>query len=457
MIPRYNMLSEDDRLGVAVSGGADSVVLLRILHALSDTFRWSLTILHVNHELRGSESDADEEFVRQLGELYRIPILVQRGPIGAGNREQEARRVRRTFFRHAMQSEGLRKVALGHTKTDQAETVLLRLLRGSGLTGLAGMPFVSKDGLIRPLLMTSREETREFAAVNQLIWRDDTSNNDVRFARNLLRLKVIPELTRDFNSNLEGVLAGTADIAREEEDHWNRKVEQVFRRLSGKTRLGIIIELKTFKVLHLALKRRVLRRAVSEVRGDLRSIDLSHIEAILAISESSHGHDRVMIPGLDALRSFDSLLLCRPEALQQPRGYALELQLGISCQLPFEGGELKIVPVNPDSQNCVNFKNEQDFLTEEAHLNGEVVDAASLRVRNWEPGDKLLRVGHAAAEKVKTLFQDHKVLLWERRHWPVVVAGNEIVWVRRFGVAANFSASDESRYKICIRYRPCVG
>jgi tRNA(Ile)-lysidine synthase len=454
IIPRYNMLSEGHRLGVAVSGGADSVVLLYILHALMGTFRIELTILHVNHELRGSESDADEEYVRQLANAYSIPILVKHGPVRAGNLEQEARRTRRTFFRQAMQDHHLQKIALGHTRTDQAETVLLRLLRGSGLTGLAGMPLSSRDGLIRPLLTTSREEVRKFAEQNQITWRDDSSNNDVRFARNRLRLETIPELVRGFNSNLEGILAGTANIAREEEAYWQQKVERIFRQLSRNTHLGITIELKSFKTLHLALKRRVIRYAVGKVRGDLRSIDLSHIDAILAISESSHGHDRVIIPGLDALRSFDCLLLCRPEALKQRRSYSLNVQLGMSHQLPFAAGELKIIRINPDAQNCVNFKNEQDFWTEEAHLNGEALTTVDLQARNWEPGDRLLRAGHATAEKVKTLFQDYKVLLWERRHWPVVVAGSEIVWVRRFGIAANFSASDESRCQIRILYRP---
>ena len=450
------MLSGDNRLGVAVSGGADSVVLLYILRALGEAFRIEITVLHVNHGLRGSESDADEEFVRQLAKAYSFPIVVEKGPVQAGNLEGEARRIRRSFFHWTMQHHHLHKIALGHTQTDQAETVLLRLFRGSGLTGLGGMPFVSKDGLIRPLLTTSREEVRTFAENSHLTWRDDASNQDVRFARNRLRLETIPELIRNFNSNLEGVLVGTASIIREEEAYWRRVAERTFRKLCRKNHLGIILDLKSFRNLHLALRRRVIRHAISKIRGDLRAVDLSHVDAVLAISKGSHGHDRVIIPGLDALRSFDYLLLCKPEALRQGRGYSFEIQFGTSYQLPFGAGELKIDRIYPDSQNYVNFKNEQDFLTEEAHLNDEVLTTGRLQVRNWEPGDRLLRTGHAAAEKVKTLFQDHKVLLWQRRHWPVVVAGREIVWVRCFGVAANFSASDESCYKLRILYRPGI-
>ena len=447
------MLSEGGRWGVAVSGGADSVVLFYVLHELAQNLPIHLTILHVNHQLRGAESNADEEFVRRLAATYDVPLLVELGPVAAGNLEGEARRIRRTFFHRAMQDHHLHRIALGHTQTDQAETVLLRLFRGSGPTGLAAMPVVSKDGLIRPLLTTSREEVRIFAEKNQIAWRDDASNQDVRFARNRLRLETIPALLRDFNSNLESVLAGTAEIIRTEEAHWRRVVERTFRKLSRKTHLGLTIDLSLFRNLHLAFKRRVIRHAISTIRGDLRSLDRSHIDAVLAICESSQGHDRVIIPGLDAMRSFDHLLLCSPEALRQGRGYRFKIQFGTKYELPFGAGDLKIERIYPEGQNCVNFKDEQDFLTEEAHLTSEAFTADSLQVRNWEPGDRLLRAGHAAAEKVKTLFQEDKVLLWERRHWPVVVAGNEIVWVRRFGVAANFSASDESRCKFRILYR----
>lgn len=449
------MLSEGDRLGIAVSGGADSVVLLHILHALSGALRLQLTVLHINHKLRGADSDADEEFVRRLAEFYKVSILVQHGPPSrTGNLEQEARRIRRAFFHQVRQDCNLQGIALGHTQTDQAETVLFRLLRGSGPTGLAAMPFVSKDRLIRPLLTTTREEVREFAEQNQITWRDDSSNHDLRFARNRLRLKIIPELARDFNPSLGSVLAGTANIAREEENYWHRMVERTFRQLSQRTYLGITIELKAFKKLDLALKRRVIRRTIREVRGHLQSIDLRHVDSLVAVTESAHGHDRVIIPGLDALRSFDYLLLCRPGVLQHRPGYSFDIQLGTTYQLPFGEGELKVIRTEPDDQNCVNFKNEQDFLIDEAYLNSEVLATVGLQVRNWEPGDRLLRVGHTSSEKVKTLFQDYKVLLWERRHWPVVVAGSEIVWVRRFGVAANFSVSDESRWVLRILYRP---
>src|SRR6516165_6073363 len=154
IITRYSMIAPGSRTGVAVSGGADSVVLLHLLHQLAKQFATSLTVLHVNHGLRGAESDGDEEFVRQLAASLDIRFFSERPSLRQGNLEETAREARREFFRRTQQELGLTQVALGHTRSDQAETVLFRFLRGSGTAGLAGMRFVSAgDALIRPLLM----------------------------------------------------------------------------------------------------------------------------------------------------------------------------------------------------------------------------------------------------------------------------------------------------------------
>ncbi|HEX3680946.1 MAG TPA: tRNA lysidine(34) synthetase TilS [Bryobacteraceae bacterium] len=464
IIPRYSMLEPGDRVGVAVSGGADSVVLLHLLHRLAPRLETTLALLHVNHQLRGAESDADEEFVRRLGAALGLAVLVTPGAVkGDGNLEQEARQIRREFFQRCRAEHGLGRIALGHTRSDQAETVLFRLLRGSGLAGLAGMRPVTEDGLIRPLLTTSREEVRQWAAAEGLSWREDGSNANRQFARNRLRGEFLPSLSREFNANLEGVLAGTAELAQAEEDYWTHEVEPVYREITKRNAVGSILQVQTLRALHIAVQRRVIRRALREVKGDLRSVDFAHIEAILKICCSAHGHDRVIVPGVDALRSFDQLLLTRPGELSTaPRNYQVDLELGIEQQLPFGNGSIFVNCPNFGGENCVNFKKDPDATAEVADLDADRLSqcgesryggAAGLIARNWEPGDELQRPGHKGAEKIKSLFQEHRVALWERRHWPVVVAGQEIVWVRRFGSAAKFTASPESRRVIRLVHR----
>lgn len=458
IIPRYNMLSAGERIGVAVSGGADSVVLLHLLHQLAPALDVTLAVLHVNHRLRGGESDADEAFVRALAASIRLEIRVQCGTVNGGNLEQEARRIRREFFQRSMAEYGLKRVALGHTRSDQAETVLFRLLRGSGLAGLAGMQPVTRDGLIRPLLTISREEIRQWAVAEGLCWREDSSNSDPQFTRNRLRNEAIPWLNREFNSNLEGVLAGIAELAQGEEDYWIQEIEPIYTEIAKRNRLGLILQVEPLQNLHLAVQRRILRRAVQEVKGDLRSIDFPHIEAVLKICNSLHNHDRVVIPGVDALRSFDQLLMARPGELNSaPRQYQLDLEIGAEHHLPFDAGIISLTWANSEAENYANVKKDQGNTAEFADLDADVLAGQDrptvLCVRNWEPGDQLCRQGHKGAEKIKSLFQEQRVLLWERRHWPVAVAGSEIVWVRRFGAAKKFTASVESRRVLRLSYR----
>ena len=458
IIPRYNMLSPGDRVGVAVSGGADSVVLLHLLHRLSAALEIKVLVLHVNHSLRGAESEADEVFVRRLADSLGLEALVAQGPVENGNLEQEARRVRREFFRQAIAGRGLKRVALGHTRSDQAETVLFRLLRGSGLTGLAGMRMVTDDGLIRPLLTTSRAEVREWGAAEGIGWREDSSNLDPRFTRNRLRNEAIPALAREFNPQLEAVLASTAELAQSEEDFWFQLVEPIYREITKRNELGSILQLDGLAWFPIAVQRRVLRRALLDLRGDLRSLDFAHIEAILRLCKSRDGHDRAIVPGVDALRSYDQLLLMRPwQRNAQPRDYRLDLPIGSECRLPLPGGTVSVNWLDRGVENCDNVKEGQEFTAEIGDLDGDLVAAGdeprALYVRNWQPGDALHRPGHERAEKIKSLFQEHRVLLWERRHWPVVAVGGEIVWVRRFGSAAKYTATGDTRRVLRLVYR----
>jgi tRNA(Ile)-lysidine synthase len=443
IIIRYSMLPATGRVGVAVSGGADSVALLHILRGL----RSDLTVLHVNHHLRGEESDGDEAFVRELAQSLGVAVLVEHATPAPGNLEGEARHARRAFFLRSREEFGLVRIALGHTRSDQAETVLFRLLRGSGLTGLAGMRPITEDGFIRPLLAIGREEVRSWAREQGLTWREDSSNADLRFSRNRLRHETLPELARTYNPNLVGVLAGLANLAQTEESYWNEQVESIYPKITKRNQLGSFFQIDQLNALHPALGRRILRRAIHAVRGGLAGIDLAHVEVILNLCTSREGHDRVLIPGVDALRSFDELLLAQPGVLSdRPRNYRLPLEFGRKCELPFGAGALTL------DYFCANFKKEQDLEGEVSDLDAGVLAGEELSVRNWLPGDVLHRAGHRTAEKIKSLFQLYRVPLWERRHWPVVVAGEEIVWARQFGGAARFGVSGENREIVRLAY-----
>ncbi len=448
IIPRYNMLSAGGNLGVAVSGGADSVVLLHVLYRLISSLAMHLTVLHVNHGLRGAESDGDEQFVRELSRALGLDFLRTAAPPARGNLEQEARRLRREFFSKCREERGLQRIALGHTRSDQAETVLFRFLRGSGIAGLAGMRPVTHDGFIRPLLHTSRAEVRTWAKTEGIPWREDRSNSDDRFARNLLRNKVMPMLSQEFNSNLEGILAGLATVAAAEEDYWQAHTEPIYKETIRRSDFGLVLRVDALAGNPSAVQRRLIRSAVAELRGDLRGIDLLHIDAILKLCRSEHGHDRIVIPGVDAIRSFGVLLLARPGELSaQPRNYCIELNWNEKVNLPFRMGAIKLYEPDSNGQNCVNFKKESQYPKEVDDVDFEALTSRGIgrfQVRNWRPGDEMLRPGHQKPEKIKSLFQEFQVLLWQRRHWPVVALNDEVFWARGFGVAFPYSARPES-------------
>jgi tRNA(Ile)-lysidine synthase len=345
LMTRYSIASAGDRVAVAVSGGADSMVLLHVLHRLAPQFRIELLVIHVDHQLRGAESDADRQFVQEVALALGLELIVERVPVRDqdGNLEQAARDGRRGVFHSLLESGRAKYVATGHTRSDQAETVLFRMLRGSGITGLAGMRVVTKDGIVRPLLRLSREHVRNWATAQGLSWREDSSNADSRFNRNLLRNELLPVIKESINAGVEGVLAGMAEVAQAEEDYWQDLIEHHLQNFAKRSHHGLLCDIDYWRKQPLAVRRRLLRRSISEVKGNLRSVDSAHVDAIAGICESDQAHDRVMIPGLDALRSFGTLRLVKPvEPGGQRRHYRVGLPLGREIQLPFRAGAICI-------------------------------------------------------------------------------------------------------------------
>ena len=218
------MFRAHEQAGVAVSGGADSVCLLEVLRELAPRWDLRLAVLHLDHGLRGEESRQDAEFVRELARARELPFILERAELPAGNLEEAAREARLRFFRERIAAGAVDSVAVGHTRSDQAETVLFRFLRGAGTAGLAGIHPVTGDGIVRPLLDVTRAETEAFLRARGIAWREDSTNASARFARNRIRHGLLPQLTRDWNPALEATLAKTADWALAEEAYWKDEI-----------------------------------------------------------------------------------------------------------------------------------------------------------------------------------------------------------------------------------------
>ena len=304
-------------VAVAVSGGADSVCLLHVLLELSPRLDLRLAVLHLDHRLRGGESEADRAFVCSLASQYGLPILVREVEVAAlgGNLEQAARQARLAFFRETVASGAADRVAVGHTRSDQAETVLYRFLRGSGSAGLAGIRPITSSGLIRPLLETDREEVEQFLREHSIPWREDSTNSSREFARNRMRHDLLPQLAREWNPAIRRTLARTADWAQAEEAWWETEIDRLaaqFLTLSPGYPPAIVVRTAALGALPLATARRLVRRAIETAKGDTRGIDFHHVQAILDMAAQTEGSSRIQAHGIEICRSFDWLRFSRP-------------------------------------------------------------------------------------------------------------------------------------------------
>jgi tRNA(Ile)-lysidine synthase len=370
-------------------------------------------VLHVNHGLRGQESDGDERFVRDLADRLRIECLVLREATGNGNLEQAARVVRYRWFRELIESRVVERVAVGHTLSDQAETVLFRFLRGSGTAGLAGIRPVTQDKVFRPLLGVTREAVRESLLSRGISWREDSSNESPGYARNRIRTELLPQLEREWNPELTRSLGHMAEWALAEEKYWAGRM----KKLSAKYFLGDGV-LVWPRGLGTAVERRLVRYAIESVKGDLRQIEFGHVEAVRGMRSG-----KLSLPGVEVERSFEWVRFVKAGTKER------DVLDGVGLELLAAG----------------SVYNKGEHQLDWGSLSGP------LRLRRWQPGDRYRRVGRPKEERLKLLFQKARVPAWERRSWPVLICGDRIVWTREFGVAAGSERTENTQMVLHVK------
>jgi tRNA(Ile)-lysidine synthase len=449
---RHRMLESGQRVGVAVSGGADSVFLLHALRELArhldSLWNLQLSVIHIEHGIRGPASVGDAEFVAHLAAALGLPLHIRYADVPAidGNLEQAARNVRQAFYAELIASRAVDRVATGHTRTDQAETVLYRILRGAGLAGLSGVLPVTGQGLVRPLLEIDRAEIEAWLRERGIAWREDLTNQDRTFARNRLRHEILPLLRDGFNPQLDQALANLATLARDEENYWDAELARHLQ--PATSHHPLVLPVSQLTEAPPALARRLVRRAVEIVKGNLRGIDFAHVERVIEMAGSREGHGRLQAPGLDICRSFDwiRIALAGP-AVPGAAGFSVPLHIPGSVELPGSRARivLQVLEKDPCTEPCAGVPCAKvvDELDWRRFYRGE--GAPSLELRNWRPGDQYRRVGQVKPEKVKFFFQEARVPLWERPDWPIITCHGKIVWARRFGAAAEFATGPQTR------------
>lgn len=483
---RDQMLCAGDRVGVAVSGGADSVALLRLLLEAKTELGVVLSVVHVNHRLRGPASDQDEQFVAALAASHALPFHSTPADVAGHAARQRlsietaARELRYQFYGRVLSS-GLDRIATGHTLNDQAETVLMRLLRGAGMRGLGGIhPHLELDtdgdgpagDIIRPLLGFRRAELEQYLRSIGQQWREDATNADLKFTRNRVRHLLLPLLEREFNPSIAQRLAELADIARAEEDYWANEAEgwkdtavqwlspelpspssglvQLLpaspqalsspEEASGDVPLGASMNLAWLLSEPLAVQRQVLRSIADEAGINL---EFRHIEQILRLAESQ-SRGELDLPGYWKVASDGAILLFEPPAgdTLPPGDYSHDLPVPGRVFVPELDRTFEAALISLDH---VVFPVARDQLLSPSSL------TPLLTIRNWRPGDRFWPDHTREPRKVKELLQHAGVTGDPRRTWPVIVAGAEIVWLRGFPAATGFRCRPGDKQGVWIR------
>ena len=462
-IARYNLIQPKDHIIIGVSGGPDSTCLAVVLHDCIEKWDLTLHLAHLNYGTRGHESESDELFVRKLAQDLNLDVSIKRAtPDDLANPEQEsfqvrARTVRYRFFERVAQQRGADKIATGHTADDQAETVLLWALRGTGLTGLGGIPVRRCQRIIRPLITLTRTDVLACLDAKHLTFQTDSTNEDPAYLRNRVRHDLIPVL-QTYNPRIRQTLSHLAEIVSEDEKVLSTLTRQIFKDIlvpSQDTQESQSCHISRSRFLDLprALQRRCIRRVVAFIKGDTRRLTFAHIEAAIAyitafsrpsaayecagITVSHHCHDVIAMT-----KSSERLQLPLWEA--QHLFVPAEIKLhAIGCRIR-TWRESSFLDDAPASRSGLPAYDPMI-----AHFDEDTF-GLPLTVRPWQDGDVFCPSGMGGKrKKLQDYFVDTKVPKRMRRQIPLIVAPEGILWISGYRQDDRFRRRSTTRHA-CI-------
>ncbi len=446
---REQFVHPGERIGAAVSGGPDSVLLLDFLAQASGVLGFQLAVIHFNHHLRGSESDEDEGFVRDLSRHYSVPFFRGEARVAKEarkrrrNLEATARELRYRFFMGLVRQGKVDTVATAHTLDDQAETVLLHILRGTGTRGLGGIHARLQNKVIRPFLNVQRAEIEAEVAKRKLQFRVDSTNLDTHFRRNKVRMELLPMLEREYNPEIKRLLSELAGRAREEEAY----LDQQARERAAAWRLredgAEKISRRVLGAMPPALARRTLRQMLSGAGNSPGGATHRQIEALYRLALESQSGKKLPLPrGLAARTEFEWLILGPDTGNGKPPEFVYNVEVPCTLSVSEIGRKVsfEIVGLNEAERGYNNL---------EWPKLSPLELPARMVFRNWRQGDRYRPSGFQKSVKVKELFRRRRIPLVERALWPVLDSEKGIVCVRGFP-AAGWSVGEKTESKVLL-------
>ena len=431
----YRMVEPRDLIIVAVSGGPDSICLLDILHQLSYGLETSLIVAHFDHGLRPKEDQAETQLVKHLADSLGITFETERAvhlKADTASLEEKAREARYSFLERVREKHNGTKIAFGHNLNDQAETFLMRLLRGSGPAGLSGIPPERNGRIIRPLIRMQREDIILYLNVRGIPYSTDSSNTDAKYLRNRIRHELLP-LMMDYQPKLIERLGETADLLREEDSYLDHMAGEWIEKESEQLPDCIAVSILSLKDLPLPFQNRVVRILLKKVNNSLRRIDHGHIKSIIALADSKSPHAMLDLPNHLVVRRIYEKLMFASNEDKPVQGFSYLLDGPGDLFLNETGQTLRV--------------EEKDYTAPDIEAGGYSVnlDADSIQypltVRNFNQGDRFVPLGMNGHKKVKKFFIDLKVPYRERPAVPIVLSQGKIVWICKYRI--------DDRFKVC--------
>ena len=438
-IKKFDMLSFNDRVLIGVSGGPDSVTLLNVLLSFKKKYNLSFFIAHLDHMLRGEESDKDVNFVKNLAQelgLYcevkscNLKKIAQKEHLTL---EEAAREYRYKFYLETAKKIKANKIALGHNADDQAETILMRFLRGSGLEGLMGIPPV-RDKIIRPLIECSREEIEEYCQEHKIGYRIDSSNKEVIYFRNKIRLELLPLLSKDYNKNIKDITLRLRNIVSEVSAYLDQETEFFFKKVAKRENLEkVIIDLKKFTSLHPALKRRIIRKSIKVVKGDLYSISFKHNSEILKLTEYQLGEKEIYLPDDIRVNKIYNKIIIYKKRISKNQIEEIPATWEYNILIPGKT-EIKSLNIEVEIKILDSADIKPSLYLKRKKSKREFIDYNKVKLpfklRNRRSGDKFCPLKMKGFKKVKDFFIDNKIPKSHRDLIPLLVDGEDkIIWI----------------------------
>ena len=449
---KHAMLEDGDRILVAVSGGPDSVALLHLFHSISSRQNLELAVAHLNHMTRDKDSDADADFVMTLSKELGLPLFIKRIDVVQERSllktsfQEAARILRYGFMADVLSKWGGNKIALGHTADDQVETVLMNFLRGSGASGLSGIPSV-REPYIRPLIECYRRQVSWYLRKRNFSYCSDASNQDRRYLRNRIRLDLLPRLESEYNFRSKTRLLQAAEIFRNEDSYLEDCMRKVFEEclVSRFDEKEVVLDRERFMLVHPAIRRRLVREAIRQIKGDIRRLAASHVLSIDRLAVVGAPGKKLCLPGgleIVVQRSeFTFRRVLKDDYIESINGSEIKpLALKIPGKTFISGVGIVI---HASLINSARF--DWDCISpDEVFLDYEKT-GPEISVRFRMPGDQYVPLGMSGRKKLKSYFIDEKIPKEARWTIPVLTnAEGHIIWVYGTRIAHDFRITNET-------------